>query len=116
MRGLTSRGTAWQGNTTDWLIDAIDYAAEGKREQALAACDRITDLATTNCIAVAAAIEEADGRTPRRKPEFSRLIREFTEPLRQILQGISLVKVPSPHPACDRPAPADNLPLDHCQG
>ena len=41
-----------QGNTTDWLLDAADYATSGNLEAAEACVDRVAELAIANAVAV----------------------------------------------------------------
>ena len=74
------------GDTTDWLLDAADYAAVGDKEAADMLVDRIADLATRN--AIICCTDLPDGCF---SPDFVRLVREFLAPLRQILLGMSIV-------------------------
>ena len=68
-----------QGNTTDWLLDAADYATAGNLEAALACVDRVAELAITNAVAVSGRGEVAS-------------VRKFLDPLRKIIRGMSLLK------------------------
>ena len=45
-----------QGNTTDWLLDAADYATSGNLEAAEACVDRVAELAIANAVAVDARV------------------------------------------------------------
>lgn len=42
------------GNTTDWLLDAAEYAAQGQLESALGMIDRVAETAITNAFAATA--------------------------------------------------------------
>eukprot|EP00039_Didymoeca_costata_P013386 m.203064 g.203064 ORF g.203064 m.203064 type:complete len:1055 (+) comp15756_c0_seq2:141-3305(+) len=79
------------GNTTDLLIEATRKAAEGNIESAELHVDIIADLATTNFVTCAG----MDGSF-RGIPAFASLLREFLEPLRQILLGVSLLREQTP--------------------
>eukprot|EP00943_MAST-04B_sp_MAST-4B-sp1_P000741 g741.t1 len=68
-----------QGNTTDWLLDAADYATAGLLDEAEACVDRVAELAITNNVAVSGRGEVAS-------------VRKFLEPLRKIIRGMSLLK------------------------
>ena len=72
-----------QGNTTDWLLDAADYATSGNLEAAEACVDRVAELAIANAVAVGGRGEVA-------------AVRKFLEPLRKIIRGMSLLKEGTP--------------------
>ncbi|MFN3201010.1 MAG: aspartate kinase [Bradymonadia bacterium] len=75
------------GDTTDWLIEAMEAAAAGDYTTAEAVVDRVADLAVANGLAVAQGLEisgEAVAITPT--------VRNLLAPLRQLLYGVSLVR------------------------
>ena len=73
------------GDTTDWLLDAAEYAVKGDQEGAELLVDRISDLVTTNAIVTVNASNHLTN-----PPDFVRLVREFLVPLRQVLMGMCL--------------------------
>ena len=83
------------GDTTDWLIEAMDTATSGDSEGASAIADRIQELATTNALVTLQALENKHGPAEER-PEFAAMIRETLGPLRQLLYGVSLLRECSP--------------------
>ncbi|ATB39143.1 Aspartokinase / Homoserine dehydrogenase [Cystobacter fuscus] len=70
------------GDTTDWLIEAAGLATQGDLEGALSGVARIAHLAKTN----AAALD------PARATALAARVDSLLEPLRQLLQGISLTR------------------------
>ncbi len=83
------------GETTDWLLDSVDLAAEGDLEGAEKAVDRIADLAISNALVVLEDLA-SDGPSPTRqtisRPQITPMVRELLEPLRKLLLGISLLR------------------------
>ncbi len=62
------------GDTTDWLLEAVDLATAGDHENATKVAERITELATANA------------------PGCTDLIRKTLEPLSKLLYGVALLK------------------------
>ncbi|MGM0557523.1 MAG: bifunctional aspartate kinase/homoserine dehydrogenase I [Myxococcota bacterium] len=75
------------GDTTDWLLDAVDTAVQGDLDGAEVVVDKIADLAVSNALAVAEALDDPDSR-----PQITPLVRELLEPLRKLLLGVSLLR------------------------
>ena len=75
------------GDTTDWLLEAVEIAATGDLDGAEAVVDKIADLAISNALAVA---ESFEGDVER--PNMTPLVRELLEPLRKLLLGVSLLR------------------------
>jgi aspartokinase/homoserine dehydrogenase 1 len=75
------------GDTTDWLLDAVDTAVQGDLDGAEAVVDKIADLAVSNALAV---VESLDA--PASRPQITPLVRELLEPLRKLLLGVSLLR------------------------
>eukprot|EP00040_Diaphanoeca_grandis_P000873 m.16711 g.16711 ORF g.16711 m.16711 type:complete len:974 (+) comp11169_c0_seq1:510-3431(+) len=97
-----------QGNTTDWLLDAIDFASKGDLEEAHKMVDRITEYAIANSFA-ANSVPQSNGAspngtgtptelaTPRSMPAgFVEEIRTILSPLRKLLEGMSLLRESTP--------------------
>ena len=91
-----------QGNTTDWLLDAADFASNGKLEQALHMVDRVAEQAITNAFA---AISIPAGQLPGNSREsspgnipagFIQEVRKLLEPLRKLMEGMSLLREKTP--------------------
>ncbi|QDG50760.1 bifunctional aspartate kinase/homoserine dehydrogenase I [Persicimonas caeni] len=83
------------GDTTDWLLEAVELAAGGDLDGAEALVDRIADLATSNALVVLEGDAlEADGPAPASAPhaQITPVVREMLEPLRKLLLGISLLR------------------------
>lgn len=79
------------GDTTDWLLEAVDEAARGDYEASAKVIDRIQDLATTNGL-VTAQLLAAEHGEPESRLELTAAIRSTIEPLRQLLYGVSLLR------------------------
>jgi aspartokinase/homoserine dehydrogenase 1 len=75
------------GDTTDWLLDAVDLAVEGDLNGAETVVDKIADLAVSNALAVVESLDE-----PENRPQITPLVRELLEPLRKLLLGVSLLR------------------------
>ena len=84
------------GDSTDWLIDAVETAAKGDHEAAEAIIDQVADVATTNALVCLQHIEQEHGKLAGERPQFTPMVREMLSPLRQFLYGISLVREASP--------------------
>ncbi len=79
------------GDTTDWLIEAMETAAAGDLEAAEAIVDKIGDLATTNALVVLREVDDPE-RAARAVSEITPTVRQLLAPLRQILLGVSLLR------------------------
>jgi aspartokinase/homoserine dehydrogenase 1 len=79
------------GDTTDWLIEAVQTAARGEYEKAESVIDRIAEVATTNGLICLQRVEAERGRLAVR-PEILSTVRELLTPLRRLLYGVSLVR------------------------
>jgi len=75
------------GDSTDWLIEARNIAAEGDLEAAEALVDRVADLAVMNAMVV---LRETDDREATQR--ITPMVREILAPLRQLLLGVSLLR------------------------
>ena len=83
------------GDTTDWLISAMELAARGDLEAAEEVVDRIGDLATTNALVVLRELEDSS-RAAKAVAEITPTVRQLLAPLRQILLGVSLLRQATP--------------------
>lgn len=79
------------GDSTDWLLEAVDAAAEGDEKRAAAVVDRIGDLATANALGVLQVLK-ARGPIVGPPPEVAARVRTLTSPLRGVLAGVSLLR------------------------
>jgi aspartokinase/homoserine dehydrogenase 1 len=75
-----------RGDTTDWLIEAAEAAAADDLAAAEKLVDRVEDLATTTTLLT---LERLDASTP--DVSVPSMVREFLEPLRKMLLGVSLL-------------------------
>ncbi|CAM9751208.1 unnamed protein product, partial [Phaeothamnion confervicola] len=82
------------GDTTDWLIDAADFAAAGRLDDAKRMMEDIERLAVTNGLA-AHASTTADAAAPYGE-RLKAVVRDMLGPLRQLLLGISLLREKTP--------------------
>jgi aspartokinase/homoserine dehydrogenase 1 len=89
-RGPTAVVVSAMGDTTDWLLEAAALAAKGDLTSAERVVDRVSDLATSNGLAVLSRF--AQTRPVASQPSFTPLARELLSPLRQLLLGISLLR------------------------
>ncbi len=80
-----------RGDTTDWLIEAAEAAAAEDLAGAEKWVDKIEDLATTTTLLTLERLEA----TPTDQ-SIPSLVREFLEPLRKMLLGVSLLKQCTP--------------------
>jgi aspartokinase/homoserine dehydrogenase 1 len=93
-RGPLAVVVSAMGDTTDWLIDAMDLATAGDLPGAEAIVDRVGDLATANALVALRGVDSAlaadtlAGVTPA--------VRALLDPLRQILLGVSLLRERTP--------------------
>mgnify|MGYP002619748686 CR=1 FL=1 len=82
------------GDTTDWLIDAVDRAAAGDHAGALEVVECIQALALRNGLG---ALDTLGGAAAlSRRAAVEGLVHELTESLRQLLYGVSLVRERTP--------------------
>lgn len=78
-------------DTTDWLLDAVSVAVEGRSDDAKAIADKIEDLAVANGEA-AYALLKAENPKIGPMPDFRAIVTELTDGLRKLLYGISLIR------------------------
>ena len=83
------------GDTTDWLISAMELAADGNLDAAEAVVDRIGDLATTNALVVLRELDDTS-QVAKTVAEITPTVRQLLAPLRQILLGVSLLRQATP--------------------
>jgi len=79
------------GDTTDWLIDAVQIAAAGDARSAERIVDQVADLATTNGLLVLRELGTRDAELAA-SPQITPLVRELLAPLRQVLHGVALLR------------------------
>jgi aspartokinase/homoserine dehydrogenase 1 len=78
------------GDTTDWLLEAVDHAVEGNLDGAEKAVDRIADLATSHALGVLDGLA-ADGPGPS-STKLTPIVGDMLDPLRKLLLGVSLLR------------------------
>jgi aspartokinase/homoserine dehydrogenase 1 len=95
LKGPLALVVSAMGDTTDWLIEAVQTAASGSHEASELVLDRIAELATGNGLMAIQQIEEERGGLAE-KVEILSLVRETITPLRRLLYGVSLVREVTP--------------------
>ncbi|MFH2006420.1 MAG: bifunctional aspartate kinase/homoserine dehydrogenase I [bacterium] len=83
------------GDSTDWLIEAVRTAASGNVEDAERVLDRVADLATSNGLMALKELSAREGGVAH-SPQITPLVREVLGPLRQVLQGVALLRECTP--------------------
>ena len=79
------------GDSTDWLIDAMDAAARGDLEAAERLVDRLGDLATSTALMVLREVPSSE-LALQTTAQIAGAVRQTLAPLRQILLGVSLLR------------------------
>ncbi len=89
-RGPLAVVVSAMGQSTDWLLEALSLASEGRLDQAVVVARRVGALAQANLWGVL----EGYRREGRRVEEVdvSALVSEFIGPLEQLLLGVSLLR------------------------
>lgn len=90
-RGSLAVVVSAMGDTTDWLIEAMDHAAAGSLSEAEKIVDRIGDLATSTALMILREVDSSD-KALAAISQISGTVRELLAPLRQILLGVSLLR------------------------
>lgn len=79
------------GDTTDWLLEAVSIAVEGRNDDAKAIAVKIEELAINNGTQAYEILRESTP-TMGEMPDFRAIVLKQTEDLRKILYGISLIR------------------------
>lgn len=79
------------GDTTDWLLEAVQIAVEGRADDAKAIADKIENLAVTNGEGAYEILKKENANIGP-MPDFRAVVTELTDELRKLLYGISLIR------------------------
>ncbi|GLD99151.1 hypothetical protein PINS_up007869 [Pythium insidiosum] len=82
------------GDTTDFLLEAVDAAVAGDEKRAAAIVDDLVALSIDNAHETQRIVqrEMLDGRDSSEIEDMSQIVNEFFKPLRELLFGISLLQ------------------------
>ena len=83
------------GDSTDWLIEAVNLAAAGQLSEAEAIVNRMGDLAVSNAMVVLRQVEDASAMA-QGMATVQREVRDLLGPLSQMLLGVSLLRQKTP--------------------
>lgn len=78
-------------DTTDWLLDAVATAVDGRADDAKKLVDAVEQLAIDNGEAAYALLRQ-ENPAMGAKPDFPAIVTELTEGLRKLLYGVSLTR------------------------
>lgn len=80
------------GDTTDYLLDAVDAAVLGGSMRAIEIVDGLVALSITNAHETQTLVQEELGLDAQPVEDMTALITEFFKPLRELLFGVSLLQ------------------------